>query len=86
MEALGFHVLVLLIPDTGVLRTGLRAAATTSRICHCRFPSTRHCSGNCMCKVELPAPNLDKGAAWRGGLGLKQRPLCPIMCPSKSHK
>lgn len=71
-EALGLHVAVLLVTDTLSLITAHRATATNSSICHCHFPSAWHCSGNCMCKTELPASNSDKGAALQGCLKLKQ--------------
>ena len=63
---------VLLITDTHMLLTAHRTTATNSSICHCHFPSAWHCSGNCMCKAELPASNFDKGTAVQGCLKLKQ--------------
>lgn len=72
VEALGLHVVLLLITDTRVLIAARRATATNPSICHCHFPSAWHCSGNCMCKADLPASNFDKGTAVQGCLKLKQ--------------
>lgn len=72
VEVLGLHVVLLLITDTRMLIAARRATATNPSICHCHFPSAWHCSGNCMCKAELPASNFDKGTAVQGGLKPKQ--------------
>lgn len=66
-----FHVALLLITDTRTLRAAHGATATNPSICHCHFPSAWHCSGNCMCKAELPASNFDKGTAVQGCWKLK---------------
>lgn len=71
-EALGLHGAVFLITDTRTLLTAHRATATNSSICHCHFPSARHCSGNYMCKAELPASSFDEGTAVQGCLKPKQ--------------
>lgn len=66
------HVVLLLITDTRTLVAAHRAPATNPSICHCHFPSAWHCSGNCMCKADLPASKFDKGTAVQGCLKLKQ--------------
>lgn len=52
-----------------------------SSICHCHFPSACHCSGNCMCKAELPVTHFNMGAKDVRPLITKKTAVwCVLLC------
>lgn len=71
--AFWYHWQLSSIIDTPAPVPACRAAARASRICHCHFASARHCSGNCMCKAKLPAPDSATAAGLGGCSTPKQR-------------
>lgn len=71
--AFWYHRQLSSIIDTPAPVPACRAAARASRICHCHFASARHCSGNCMCKAKLSAPDSATAAGLGGCSTPKQR-------------